>query len=47
MEAVNRGVPIRDVKRNSGIEKSVRKMIQESLKRLTPAEATVVPSIKR
>jgi len=41
LESINRGVPIRDVKRNSGIEKAVRKMIRESLKRLAPAE---VPS---
>jgi pilus assembly protein CpaE len=37
LEAINRGVPVRDVKRNSGIEKAVRKMVRESLKRLTPA----------
>jgi pilus assembly protein CpaE len=47
LEAVNRGVPIRDVKRNSGIEKAVRKMVQESLKRLTPADAAVTPTLKR
>ncbi len=48
MEATNRGVPIRDVKRNSGIEKAVRKMLRESLKRLTPADgATVAIAAKR
>ncbi len=47
IEAINRGVPIRDVKRNSGIEKAVRRMVRESLKRLTPADATAVAAVKR
>lgn len=46
LEAVNRGVPIHEVKRNSGMEKAVRKMVRESLKRLAP-EDTVSTAIAR
>jgi pilus assembly protein CpaE len=48
LEAINRGVPIHDVKRNSGMEKAVRKMVRESLKRLTPADSAAAPiAVKR
>jgi pilus assembly protein CpaE len=39
LEAINRGVPLREVKRNSGIAKAVRKMVRESLKRVVPIQA--------
>jgi len=41
LEAINRGVPLRDVKKSSGVAKAVRKLVRESLKRVVPVQAMV------
>jgi pilus assembly protein CpaE len=45
LEAINRGVPLRDVKRNSGVAKAVRKMVRESLKRVVPIQAMMAKEL--